>query len=434
MLALAAPVSARAELVAPGIVSGALAVAPDGSPRVAYVQGADLVLATRTESGWTAERAATLPGAGGSIAGVAVSTSGRVAVLAEAGNGRWLVLYERTAATARLTSLLPRLARGARAGRAGLALDRRGLPVVAYAEWRRSQRTYLRLVQFERGRYRARPVTRRGFPPSNVAPAAAPVVLRSGVIRVVEAYGGSGSAAIDWMPQRADWLGQFLYSSPLAALVGGVWAAAALGGGVDAAWTVEFPRLGTLGVVLAHHGTPVQTAVALDDAVLAGLTVGANGPLLAATDVVDAGSGILTAAVLRDPAGATLELDGAAAGIAAAPDGATQVLLARGGSLEWYAVPAGPVPRVTLAAAPAPGGVALSGRVDGATGGSVTLYRERPAAERVAIASAPLSSDGSFSALDDPAGGGPAFYRAVFTEPATGLPSASLLRSAVASG
>jgi len=32
------------------------------------------------------------------------------------------------------------------------------------------------------------------------------------------------------------------------------WAAAAPGGGVYAAWTVGFPRLGTLGVVLAHHG------------------------------------------------------------------------------------------------------------------------------------------------------------------------------------
>ncbi|HET9470943.1 MAG TPA: hypothetical protein VFO24_07535, partial [Usitatibacter sp.] len=136
--------------------------------------------------------------------------------------------------------------------------------------------------------------------------------------------------------------------------------------------------------------------------------------------------------VLRDPAGATLELDGAAASVAATPDGTAQVLLARDGALEWYAVPA-TAPQVTLTAASTPGSVALSGTVAGANGGSVTLYRERPGSDRVAIASAPLSADGSFGAVDD-APGGPAFYRAVFADPATGLPTASLLRSAVGPG
>ena len=88
VLALAAPVAARAELVAPGIASGALAIAFDGSPRVAYVQGTALVLASRTESGWTSGRVAGLPGAGGLVAGIAVAPSGRVAVLAEARTGR----------------------------------------------------------------------------------------------------------------------------------------------------------------------------------------------------------------------------------------------------------------------------------------------------------------------------------------------------------
>ena len=432
-LVLAVPAVARAELVAPGAGSGALAVAADGSPRVAYVQGAELVVATRTDGVWTRDRAAALPAPGGIVAGIAVAPSGRLAVLAEAASGRWLVLYERSGPTTRLTSLLPRLASGARIGRAGLAVDRRGLPVVAYAEWRPSQRTFLRLVRFQLGRYRATAVTRRGFPPSDIPPAAAPVVLRSGVVRVVEVYGSGSSAAIDWMPQRNDWLGQFLYSSPLATLVGRVSAAAAPAGGVYAAWTVGFRRLGTLAVVLAHHGTPVQTSLALEDAVLAGLAIGAGGPALAATDIVAAGDGVLTAAVLREPDGSTLELDGAAVGIAAAPDGSMQLLLARAGSLEWYPAPIAPAPAVKLAAAPVAGGVALSGSVAGATDGAVTLYRERPGAERVAIASAPVSADGSFSAVDD-APGSAAFYRAVFVEPVTGLPLASLLRSAVAPG
>jgi hypothetical protein len=421
VLALAAPAVARAELIATGVASGALAVGPDGPPRVAYVDGSALVLATRTPSGWTSERVARLPGTGGVVAGIAVSPAGRVTVLAEASSGRWLVLWERTRA---LRSLLPHLPTGARIGRAGLALDRSGLPVVAYAEWRRSKRTFLRVVRFSRGRYRTSGVTRGGFPPSDVAPAATPVLLPNGAVRVVEAYQSGGSAAIDWMPQRHDWLGQFLYTSPLAALVGGgIWAAASPAG-VYAAWTVGFPQLGTIAVVLAHHGTPVESELAFDDAVLAGLALGGDGPTLAATAPVGDG---LRAALVRGPDGSTIELDGAAAAIAPGP----QVLLARNGGLEWYALP--PVlPHVSLTATPVPSGVALSGSVSGTTGGSVTLYRESPG-ERVAIASAPLSPDGSFGPIDD-APSGPAFYRAVYVDPASGVPIAMLLRSAVAPG
>jgi hypothetical protein len=87
---------------------------------------------------------------------------------------------------------------------------------------------------------------------------------------------------------------------------------------------------------------------------------------------------------------------------------------------------------VSLTATPVPGGVALSGSVSGAAGGSVTLYRES-AGGRAAIASAPLSTDGSFGPIDD-APSGPAFYRAVYVDPATGVPIAMLLRSAVAPG
>ena len=419
VVALAAPAVARAELVATGIASGALGVGPDGPPRVAYVDGAVLVLATRTPSGWTSERVARLPGRGGVVAGIAVSPAGRVAVLAEASNGRWLVLWERL----RTTSLLPRLPARARIGRAGLALDRSGFPVVAYAEWRPSKRTFLGVVRFTRGRYRASRVTRGGFPPSDVAPAAAPVLLPNGAVRVVEAFQSGGSAAIDWMPQRRDWLGQFLYTSPIAALASGGISTVASLAGVYAAWTVGFPRLGEIAVVLAHHGTPVESTL-VENSVLAGLALGADGPVLATTQLVGDG---LNAAVVREPDGTTVELDGAAAAIAPGP----QVLLARDGGLEWYALPPSP-PRVSLSAVPMPGGVELSGTVSGATGGSVTLYRESPTG-RVAFASAPLSANGSFGPVEDsPAA--PAFYRAVYADPATGLPAAALLRSAVAPG
>jgi hypothetical protein len=423
VLALVAPAAAHAELVASRVDSAGLALAPDGSPRVAYVVGTSLLVATRSSAGvWTSQRVARLPGSGGSIAGIVVARSGRVAVLAEASTGRWLVLYERLGTTKRLTSLLPRLAAGARIGRAGLALDRRGLPVAAYAEWRPSRRTFLRLVRFARGRYRAAAVTRLGFPPSDIPPAAAPVTLSNGTIRVVEAYGSRGSAAIDWMPQRRDWLGQFLYTSPLAALAGPIVAAAGAGG-VYAAWTVGFPTLGRLAVVVAQHSTPVRSELALEDAVLAGLVLSPAGPVVAGTAIV---GGDLPAALVRGADGSTLELDGTAAAIAPGP----QVLLARDAGLEWYAVPPAP-PHVTLTVSPTPGAVELTGSVAGASVGSVTIYRERPGEARVAIASAPLAADGSFGPVTD-VPGAPAFYRAVCTEPSTGLPVASLLRSEAA--
>jgi len=421
VLALAAPAVVRAELVASGVAAGALAAGADGPPRVAYVDGAVLFLATRTPAGWTKEGVARLPGRGGRVAGIAVSPAGRVAVLAEGASGRWLVLWERL----RTTSLLPRLAAGARIGPAGLALDRHGLPVVAYAEWRPSRRTFLRLLRFVQGRYRATAVTRRGFPASGVAPAAAPVVLPNGTIRVVEAYGDRGSAAIDWMPQRNDWLGQFLYTSPLAALAGPVFAAAGPEG-VSAAWTVAFPSLGRVAVVVAQHTTPVQSELVLEDAVLGGLVLSPDGPVVAGTALVGGG---LTAALVREPDGSLLELDGAAAAIAPGP----QLLVGRNGGLEWYPIPAAPS-SVALAATSTPGGVALSGTVGGAaSGGSVTIYRERPGEARVAIASAPLAADGSFGPVAD-SPGAPAFYRAVYVEPPAGLPVASLLRSVATPG
>src|SRR5919109_1019132 len=52
---LALPAPARAEIVAPTTSQGLLAMAPDGSPRVAYLSGRDLVLAQRTASGWVSK-------------------------------------------------------------------------------------------------------------------------------------------------------------------------------------------------------------------------------------------------------------------------------------------------------------------------------------------------------------------------------------------
>src|SRR2546423_132718 len=82
---------------------------------------------------------------------------------------------------------------------ARLALDRSGDPVVAYAIWLPSRKTYLRLVRTDAsfGRLVTTRITRGGFPSTATLPGAAPVVLPSGRIRVVETY---LPAAIEWHP------------------------------------------------------------------------------------------------------------------------------------------------------------------------------------------------------------------------------------------
>lgn len=434
-LALAGPARAG-ELVAPGVADGSLVVGPAGIPRVAYVAGRELVVATRSNAGaWSRRRVALLSGSSGLLAGLSVHGSGSLAVLAEDSNGRWLTLAWRAQSSWRVVRLV-RDVRGGRLGPSGLTLDTRGRPAVAYALWRPSGATFLRLVRWDHGRFRTRRVTRGGFPPSPVPPAAAPVRLPNGTIRVVEAYGAEGSAAIDWAPVRNDWLGQFLYSSPLGALAGAVAALAAPNGVVYSAWTEAFPRLGEIAVVLAAHTAPVESGVVLRHAVLAGLALERGRALLAANDWVTAGEAglagddLLPVGVLRDAGGALDELDGALAAVAVDPVGARQILDVTDEGLWWFRA-AQPTPRVSLTAAPVPGSIALSGRVSGAAGGAVTLYRERPGEPRVAVASAPLSADGSFTGQDAPGAGG-FLYRAVYD--AAGLPAAALTRRAVEQG
>src|SRR5438067_853401 len=75
------------------------------------------------------------------------------------------------------------------------------------------------------------------------------------------------------------------------------------------------------------------------------------------------------------------------------------------------------------------GGVASTGEVAGAIRGRVAVYRERPGEARALVARATLSG-GAFSLVDHPATR-PLVYRAVYTDPATGIPYAALLRDPV---
>jgi hypothetical protein len=72
----------------------------------------------------------------------------------------------------------------------------------------------------------------------------------------------------------------------------------------------------------------------------------------------------------------------------------------------------------------------VSGKVRGGTGGTVTVYRERPGSPRESAGNARLTADGSFSLVDRPPAR-PLLYRAVYVDAATGIPFAALLREPV---
>ena len=427
-LALSLPAAARAELVpgTAGALDGALALSADGVPQVAAIVGGRLVLASRGGDVWTTSTAPALPSARAFVAGLAAAPGRRVYALVEEASGRWLVLAERGGSGWRLRVLVRHPGGGALLGLAGLTLDGAGRPVVAYALVYPTQKTLLWLVRPDRrGRYRARAITRAGFPPSRSAPSAAPVVLPGGEVRVVETFSG---AAIEWAPIGRTWEGQFLHASQLGSPAGPV-AAAAAAGGVWSAWTELYPSFGESHVLLTLHRDGERTVVLHRHAFLVALALAGEVPEVAANDYVTDASGGAVYAGLVLTGSATLELGGKLVGYAAEPGGAArQLVLAGAAGLEWYrADPLAPV-QVTLTAAPAgPGAVALSGAVAGASGGSVELVRERAGAAPEPVATLPLGADGTFAATDvSPAA--PLLYRAVYRGAPDALPYGSLLR------
>jgi hypothetical protein len=406
LVAFAVASPARAELVFAGQVDGARLVAtPAGGTSAVYVLGSKVVVATRTAEGWSS-------GAPLSFArpveldGAAATASG-IAVLVRARDGTSLVLW-----TGKRRIALHRDSRRGRFGPAGLAVDSQGRLAVGYPLWFPSHKTFLRLARVgSDGKVSVRGVTKEGFPSSRTLPAAAPVVLASGEVRVVETF---LPAAIDW---GLNGWGKLLFSSALGVPTGAV-AAAASGSTVFAAWTVAYPTLGPPAVALAEHGVPVRTGIEIENAVLAALTVSPAGPELAANRCIPAaafgldGSGICGGIV----AGAGV--DGIVADYSASAAG-RQLLVQMPDGLAWFASPGAPSIHVTLKSD-------LTGSVAGATGGAVTVYRERPGQSRTQLAAVPLASDGSFS-VPAPASPVAAAYRAVYTDSATGIPYAALV-------
>jgi hypothetical protein len=437
-IALAPAAAASAEVVAPGVRDGMVAVAPNGTPLVAYVRGASLQIAERAAPGrWRTTRARAVS-AGSTLVGFAAGVNGPVALVRSA-DERTLVLVRRHAGTWGATQLAARLPVNTTVGWPGLTLDRRGRPLVSYTRWHRStHRSALILARLDaRGRVRSEHITAEGFPKSHVAPPAAPVIV-SGRVHVIETYGFDGAVGtIDWTRKKYTWEGQFIDAGIGDFPVGPLFAAAGPRGTVYAAWSQALLGISALPVSLAVRGRSINSNVILDRAVTTGLAVTSAGPEVTANEWVSAddlglaGDATAWAGELVGH-GRTIELDGWLADLAAVRSGARDLLLARpGAGLSWFRSPAPPLVRVTIGAAAGSGGaVVVSGRVRGATRGKVTIYRERLGFSRQAVGAATLAGDGSFSLVDHPPLR-PFLYRAVYTAPATGIPYAALLRDPV---
>jgi hypothetical protein len=72
------------------------------------------------------------------------------------------------------------------------------------------------------------------------------------------------------------------------------------------------------------------------------------------------------------------------------------------------------------------GEVTLEGSVDGASGGRVTIFRERGNGTREVAGTVGL--DGGFFSFTDRTSARPLLYRAVYTAPGSGIPFAALSR------
>jgi hypothetical protein len=414
-LALASP--ARAELVTSRADRGVLAVAADGTPYVALTIGRTLFMSVRTRQGsWPLTPLGTLPGSNVTLAAITIGERPHryVSVLAQDREGRWISL----ARGSRITTIA-RARAGSNYGPAGLALDARGRPAVAYAVQRASAQTFLRLATFDsRGKLRRRAITQKGFPTSALPPGAAPVLV-SGRLHVVETY---TSAAIDWAPTAAGgWEGQYLFASLLGSPQGRV-GAVFLAPTLWSAWTQVYPEKAPADlVVLLTSSSDTQATWELTHGIFVSIAQGESTPEVAAYDWITIDDWpVYAGVVIQPPGGEAWQLDGRLDGFAIGRGGARQVLLFRERELQWFRSP-GSLPGIRMMMGPVNASGQVSGTVAGATGGTVQIYRELSQAARELVATSPVAPDGSFHA----SGLGSSqdnIYRAVYVDPATTVP------------
>jgi hypothetical protein len=428
---------ASADVVARGVHDGSLALDARGKPYVAYVRGKSLVVATRTGAGrWQAEVADRVS-TGSKLVAFEVGAQGPVALVMSADSRRLNLVRKRLLGWQSIR-LNAKLARNGFLGWPGLVLDRGGLPLVAYTRWNSvNYKSQLLLTRLDaKARMRTIRITAEGFPQSYVPPPAKPVIV-GGRVHVIESYGYRGTVAtFEWFPQKRTWTGLGLDAGygdfPLGAVFGGI----GPDGYLRAAWTESMIPLGDAPVTLVTRGRISDSVFVLDRALTTGLALPRSGPEVAANEWISPGDiGVpgqryLWAGTIVRGQG-RVELDGWLAGLALAPRGGRDVLLGGSAGLTWYRSPRRLTTRVTIEATDTgEGTVDVSGRVGGVASGKVVLYRERPSKERVAVATLNLSG-GAFSFVDDAPSVRPTLYRAVYTDPRTGIPYAALLRDPI---
>ena len=314
--------------------------------------------------------------------------------------------------------------------------------MVAYTRWHsRSLFSQLILTKIDaRGIAHTQRVTAGGWPKSYTPPPAAPVIVRTGSVHVVETYGVGGAVGtLESIPRSHTWIGLFLSAGRGGFPIGPMFAVPGRGAIVCAAWTEEFPGslFGGFPVTLATHGREITEDIVSERGVTTGLAMTAHGPELAANEWVGADNfsfsfpppDAVWAGTVTGSHGS--ELDGRIAALAAVPhSGAQDLLLSRPDGLSWFRTRGSLPVHVSLNAAPqGDGTVALTGRVQGAHGGHITIYREH-SKNRETAGTSKLSAGGTFGLVDTPRTR-PVFYRAVYVDPATGIPYAKLLRDPV---
>ena len=434
-IAFVAAGGASAETVARGVQDGFLSLDAKGMPSVAFVRGSTLFVSTRATAGrWAQAKAASVP-VGSTVTAFAIGAAGPV-VLVESADVRTLFLVRRRSVGWQTTLLAGGLAPRFRLGWPGLVLDRAGLPVVAYTRWNgTTMNSRLLFARVDaKGRVTVKRITEEGFPKSLVPPPAAPVLF-GGVVHVIESYGYRGVlGTLEWFPQKRTWLGLGLDVAIGDFPVGPVLAGLSPSGALHAAWTESMVSFGSAPVTLAVRRKLASSQLVLDRALVTGLALPSTGAEVAANEWVGpdelglTGDDYLWAGtIVRGKS--QVELDGWLAGLAVGPRGGRDLLLGGPEGLRWFRAPGRPLTRVTIEATDEGDGVLVEGRVRATASGSVTLYRERPGEPRKAIGRANLSG-GAFTFTDRPTTR-PLLYRAVYTDPASGVPYAALLREPV---
>lgn len=430
MGALVAAGTAQAEIAARNAVDGQLALNAKGTPSVAFVRGTRVTVATRAgKESWRAVTAAsTTPGS--KVMAFKIGAAGPVA-LVQSSDDRTLVLVRKRDnawQTIRIANVGPTMA----LGWPGLALDAKGLPAVAYSRWSSlNLNTQLQLVRVDaRGKPSTQTISRGGFPRSTVPPSAAPVFV-GGRLHAVEAYGfDTVTGAFEWYPDGKTWTGLGIDVSrgefPVGPMLAG------LGQGrLYAAWSISMAAFEATPVTLAERVTNASSEFILDRALTSALALPASGAEVAANQWVTAdelglgGDNVVWAGTIVRGEDA-VELDGWIGGLAVAPNRGRDILLERGGNLEWYRSPSQLSTSVGIRAIPGREEIRIEGEVEGAAGGQVTIYRERLDGTREIAGTSQLSGR-SFS-FDDATSTRPLLYRAVYTAPGTGIPYGALSR------